>query len=175
MRIGHVVRDPRAVTFSWKRSRVFTDRDTVEHLPRFGATFSTTSWLARNAVVELVRRRRPGIVVNYDDLARDPADVLRDLAALVGEDPGSLRFLSADSATLAPTHSVGGNPVRMISGAVAIEPDEEWRSEISGRDRFVTTALALPLLRRYGFPIRSGPHSITPIAPTTRRSGAPAA
>lgn len=63
----------------------------------------------------------------------------------------------------------------MLSGAVAIEPDEEWSAAISGRDRLMTTALALPLLRRYGFPIRSGPHSITPIWPTTRRSGAPAA
>ena len=73
-----------------------------------------------------------------------------------------------------PTHSVGGNPVRMISGSVTIEPDEEWRAEISRRDRFVTTALALPLLGRYGFPIRSGRHAITPARPTTasiRRPG----
>jgi hypothetical protein len=175
VRIGHVVRDPRAVVFSWKRSRTFTDRDALEHLPRFGAAFSTTSWLARNLVVEMVLRRHPGIVVDYDVLARDPASVLKRLAALVDEDPGSLEFLTPAAAKLVPTHSVGGNPVRMISGSVTIEADEQWRSEMSIRDRLVTTTLAMPLLRRYGFPVRSGRHAPTPITPMNRPSGAPSA
>lgn len=173
LRIGHVVRDPRAVVFSWKRARVFTDRDTGEHLPRFGATFSTTSWLARNVVVEVLRRRRPSITVSYDVLARDPARVLRDLAGLMDEPAGDLRFLTSEAATLVPTHSVGGNPVRMISGAVVIEPDEEWRHGISARDRWVSTAIALPLLHRYGFPLRASdqaPETASPTAAQPRAS-----
>jgi hypothetical protein len=165
LRIGHVVRDPRAVVFSWKRARVFTDRDTGEHLPRFGAAFSTTSWLARNVIVEILRRRRPSITVSYDLLARDPASVLRELADLMDEPAGDLRFLTSEAATLVPTHSVGGNPVRMISGAVVIQPDEEWRQEIAPRDRWVSTALALPLLHRYGFPVRAADHA--PETPAT--------
>lgn len=155
VRIGHVVRDPRAVTYSWRRKKVFTDRDKTEHLPRFGATYSTVSWDARNIVVEILRRRRPSRTVPYDQLARDPASVLRELAALVDEPAGDLEFLTSRSATIVPTHSVGGNPVRMVSGAVTITPDEEWRNAISARDRSVTTLLALPLLHRYGFPVRS--------------------
>jgi hypothetical protein len=42
----------------------------------------------------------------------------------------------------------------MISGAVDIKPDEEWRHAISGRDRTVATLISLPLLHRYGFPVR---------------------
>jgi hypothetical protein len=169
LRIGHVVRDPRAVVFSWKRARVFTDRDTGEHLPRFGAAFSTTSWLARNVIVEMLRRRRPSITVSYDELARDPGKVLRELADLMGEPAGDLRFLTSDAATLVPTHSVGGNPVRMISGAVVIEPDEEWRHGISARDRWVSTALALPLLHRYGFPLRALGEAPEATLPTAAR------
>ena len=108
VRIGHVVRDPRAVVFSWKRARVFTDRDTGEQLPRFGAAFSTVSWVVRNLVVERVRRRRPAVTVGYDQLARDPASVLRELAEFVEEPAGDLPFLASDTATLSPTHSVGG-------------------------------------------------------------------
>ena len=67
-----------------------------------------------------------------------------------------MEFLTSETATIAPTHSVGGNPVRMTSGAITIEPDEEWRSGIAARDRFVATAIALPLLHRYGLPVRSG-------------------
>jgi hypothetical protein len=155
VRIGHVVRDPRAVTYSWKRKKVFTDRDRSEHLPRFGPAFSTVSWVGRNLVVEVLRRRRPSTIVSYDLLAREPAAVLRNLAELVDEPPGDLAFLTSEAATLVPTHSVGGNPVRMVSGAVSIEPDEEWRHAISARDRSITTVLALPLLHHYGFPLRS--------------------
>ena len=171
MMSGMMVQISSTVVFSWKRARVFTDRDTGEHLPRFGAAFSTTSWLARNVIVEMLRRRRPSITVSYDELARDPAKVLRELADLMAEPAGDLRFLTSDAATLVPTHSVGGNPVRMISGAVVIEPDEEWRHGISARDRWVSTALALPLLHRYGFPLRAldeAPEAALPTAAQPR-------
>jgi len=65
-----------------------------------------------------------------------------------------MEFLRSSTATLASTHSVGGNPVRMTSGAITIAPDDEWRHDISRRDRIVTTMLALPMLRRYGLPVR---------------------
>lgn len=153
VRLGHIVRDPRAVVYSWKRKKAWTDRDTGEHMPMFGATFTTVSWLARNLVVEILCRRHESTIVQYDDLARDPAGVIRQLAALIGEPAGDLAFLTSDTATVEPTHSVGGNPDRMSSGAVVIKPDEEWRNRISKRDRVVTTLLALPLLRRYDFPV----------------------
>jgi hypothetical protein len=156
VRIAQVVRDPRAVIYSWRRSRRMPDRDNEEYMPRFGATYTTTSWLVRNLVVETLRRRYPRgatTTVHYDELATDPARVLRHLAALTGADAGDLAFLEQGGATLAPTHSVGGNPVRMTSGAVAITPDEEWKEKLSRRDRVVGTVLAAPLLRRYGFPL----------------------
>jgi SAM-dependent methyltransferase len=153
--VAQVVRDPRAVVYSWQRSRVFSDRDEVEYLPRFSATFTTTSWLARNVLVEVIGRRQPIEVVSYDDMARDPAAVLRRLADFVGEPAGEMEFLTSATATLAPTHSVGGNPMRMTSGAIEIKPDDEWRTELAPRKRIVTTAIALPLLRRYGLPVRN--------------------
>jgi hypothetical protein len=159
VRLGHVVRDPRAVVYSWKRKKAWTDRDTGEHMPRFGATFTTVSWLARNLVVEILCRRHPSTIVQYDDLARDPGSAIRRLADLIGEPAGDLEFLTSDTATVVPTHSVGGNPDRMSSGAVVIKSDDEWRHALSGRDRTVATALAFPLLRRYGFPVRVEPGS----------------
>ncbi len=156
VRVAQVVRDPRGVVYSWRRSRRMTDRDAEEYMPRFSALFTTTSWLARNLVVEILRRRHREVpVVHYDDLARDPASVLRGLAALVDEPAGDLAFLTSESAVLAPTHTVGGNPVRMTSGAVTITPDDEWRARMPRRDRIVATTVAVPLLRRYGLPVRS--------------------
>jgi SAM-dependent methyltransferase len=45
--------------------------------------------------------------------------------------------------------------MRMTSGAIKIEPDDEWRTRIAPRDRLVATTIALPLLRHYGLPVRS--------------------
>ncbi len=124
-------------------------------MPRFRSPFTIASWLTRNLMVEVIGRRQAVEVVRYDDMARDPAAVLRQIAEFVGEPAGDLEFLTSDAATLAPTHSVGGNPVRMSSGAIKIEPDEEWRTHIARRDRMVS-AIALPLLHHYGLPVRSG-------------------
>lgn len=162
--VAQVVRDPRAVVYSWQRSRVFSDRDELEYLPRFSASFTTTSWLARNFLVEVIGRRQPIELVSYDDMARDPAAVLRRLAEFVGEPSGDMEFLTSATATLAPTHSVGGNPMRMTSGEISIKPDDEWRTDLAPRKRIVTTAIALPLLRRYGLPIRNNVGNATSAA-----------
>lgn len=166
VRVAQVIRDPRAVVYSWKRSKATTDRDDIEYMPKFSAAFSTTSWLARNLVVEVIGRRRAVEVVQYDEMARDPAEVLRKLAAFVDEPAGDLKFLTSDAATISPTHSVGGNPVRMTSGAITIKPDEEWRGDISPRDRAVGTAISLPLLHRYGLPVRSATDTTRPTLTT---------
>ena len=167
--VTQLVRDPRAVVYSWKRVKRTSDYSDDEYMPRFSASYTTASWLARNLVTEGVGRRRPVEVVHYDDLARDPAAVLRRLAEVVGEPAGDLAFLTSETATIAPTHSVGGNPMRMTSGAIRIAPDDEWRERIAPRDRFVATAIALPLLHRYGLPLRSGaPAADTSSGPVPR-------
>jgi len=166
--LAHVVRDPRAVVYSWQRTRAYSDRDDVEYMPKFSASFTTVSWLGRNLLVEVIGRRRPVELVRYDDMARDPAAVLRRLAGFVGEPAGDLEFLTSDAATLAPTHSVGGNPVRMSSGAIKIAPDDEWRSQLAPRKRFVSTAIALPLLHRYGLAVRSGGAAASTAAQASR-------
>jgi len=155
VKVTQLVRDPRAVVYSWKRLKRTADYSDDEYMPRFSASYTTASWLARNVVTEAVRRRGPVEVVQYDDMAREPAAVLRHLAAFVGEPAGDLEFLTSDRAVLAPTHTSGGNPNRMQSGAIKIAPDDEWRHGIAARDRAVATAIALPLLHRYGLPIRS--------------------
>jgi SAM-dependent methyltransferase len=54
--------------------------------------------------------------------------------------------------------------MRMTSGAIEIKPDDEWVTALAPRKRLVTTAIALPLLRRYGLPIRN-PEPATPAVP----------
>ena len=76
VRVAQVVRDPRAVVYSWKRSKITTDRDTGEYMPKFSASYSTTSWLGAqprrggdpstgSGRGRPVRRDRHGIPLQY--------------------------------------------------------------------------------------------------------------
>jgi hypothetical protein len=54
-------------------------------------------------------------------------------------------------------HTIAGNPSRFVTGVVHLEDKREWRHAQTRMDRWVTTAVALPFLRRYGYPIHVGP------------------
>ena len=55
--------------------------------------------------------------------------------------------------TDAERHTVSGNPGRFRTGEVALRPDDRWRQEQRIGPRLTVTALALPLLHRYGYPV----------------------
>jgi hypothetical protein len=70
-------------------------------------------------------------------------------AGLDGEPP-----VAADgTAWLGVNHTVTGNPDRLKRGAVTIRPDARWATALSERQLAVVTGLALPLLKRYGYPL----------------------
>ena len=50
-----------------------------------------------------------------------------------------------------PNHTVSGNPIRFQNGAMRIQLDEEWKSNIGWLDRQVVNLLTWPFLLRYGY------------------------
>lgn len=152
--VVHLVRDPRAVTYSWRRRKVWTDRPD-EEMPRFGAAYSALSWLVRQGSTEIVRRRTPATrfaLVRYEDFTSDPRRWLGRILELVGEEGTSSPLRGRATADLAENHAMAGNPDRVGRRSVEIREDVEWRREIRRRDVVVTTVLTAPLLRRYGYP-----------------------
>jgi len=153
-----LVRDPRAVTYSYRRLKVWPDRDPPEPMPRFGPTYSATSWIARNVATNLIRSRLPrgrSTVVRYEQFVASPAPTLRAIARLVGEEPSELPVIGQNRLRLTPRHTVGGNPDRFNTGSVQLREDDEWRRAGSGYDRAITTLLTAPLLPTYGYPVRT--------------------
>ena len=93
--------------------------------------------------------------VRYEDLVADPAPVLRRIAGFAGAAPDiPLPFAADGLLSLAPTHSVAGNPVRHRTGAVPVAADDEWRAALPRRSRWLVTALTAPLLGRLGYRLR---------------------
>ena len=148
VRVVHLVRDPRAVAYSWQRPKPWTQsaEATPPTMRTRSPAASAREWLTNNGLAGLVRRRAAASTrVRYEDLADDPDGVIASIVRELG--------LPNAAATGAPMteHGFLGNPARMGSGPGAVVRDDAWLRELSPRDRLVTTALTGPLLVRYGY------------------------
>jgi hypothetical protein len=148
-----LVRDPRAIAWSWRRSSGAND-ELTPFSPR-SVPATTLEWLGNNLAMEMVARRLrvPYLRVRYEELVEQPAGVLSAIAALAGVEAHVP--LRGSTATLAPNHTVAGNPSRFRTGEIELRRDDEWRTRLTPRDRVVTTSIALPLLSHYGYSLNA--------------------
>jgi hypothetical protein len=150
----HMVRDPRAVAFSWKRPKAQKDASGRTFMRSHNPASSSISWVGWNLAAEAVKDAAGddrSMTLRYEEFVADPARAVSEIASLVGERPRALPFSDRRTVRLSGNHTVSGNPSRFDSGPVKIRPDNEWVNAQSGVDRFLATALALPLLRRYEY------------------------
>ena len=158
VRMLHLVRDSRAVAYSWRRVRRRPEiywRD--QNMARFPITRTALAWDLTNAAAEAMGSGgRWYSLIRYEDLVRNPAHELGRVASELGLGPVDLSFLRQPTIELTPSHTVAGNPMRFDVGPVTLRPDVEWTDAMSAVDRAIVTTLSWPLLRRYGYGDRSG-------------------
>ncbi len=151
LHVLHLVRDPRAVEYSksrllskghWKFAKASTLQNTVQ-------------WIALNLLLESmastasVSYRR----LRYEDLVVDPGGVIANVTEWA---TGCREHLSVDSeggVFLSENHTLGGSDVRLQSGRVLLGPRDHWLNVLPSEKRRLVTALSLPLLYRYGYPV----------------------
>jgi hypothetical protein len=146
VRVLHVVRDPRATAFSYQRSK--------KYISPMSPAMSTANWVGFNVASELVGAAANGryLRVRHEDLARRPREVVADVMRFAGLD-GDPPVDAAGIVRLGVNHSVTGNPDRLSQGIVTIRPDERWRNDLARWHTTIATGIALPLLRRYLYPL----------------------
>jgi Sulfotransferase family len=157
LRILHVVRDARAVAYSW--SKTVGRPEAVEgsaegaYMARWSGRKTALHWNAQNLGFDVLARRGvPTLRVRYEDFMRSPAGTLREIAGFTGLDEAvSLPFDGDMAVRLTSNHQVAGNPMRFRSGRVELRADEAWKAELAAGQRRVVTGLTLPLLARYGY------------------------
>jgi hypothetical protein len=160
----HLVRDPRAVAYSWSRRKQQLDKGRPAEMKPHGPAASTLSWIGWNVAAEALRRRHPrekSLVLRYEDFVARPRPSLEAIAALVGERPEPLPIEGERDALLAPNHTVSGNPSRFSIGRIQLREDREWMTRQPVRDRLLVTGLAAPMLRRYGYELWPRARSVT--------------
>jgi hypothetical protein len=152
----HVVRDPRAVAFSWRRPKPIRVASGSTTMATQGTRTSVGFWTENAIGAELLRRQVPAdrwLFLRYEDFVASPRariDEVLDLVSITADRP----FTSDDTVLLGTNHTLAGNPNRFRTGEVRIKADDEWRSGMSRRDQRVIAAATLPFLLRFGYPLR---------------------
>ena len=156
----HLVRDPRAVSYSWQRHKASPGGYTAE-MPRRTPTTSTWHWALSSLFGEALRRRVEDryLCVRYEDFVRHPETTLRTIGDFVGRREASLPVKNENTVELGTNHTAGGNPDRLNTGTVQLRSDDEWIEKQLPLHRLTVTSMALPLLRRYGYPIQVKRHA----------------
>jgi hypothetical protein len=156
LRVVHVVRDPRAVAYSWSKTVVRPEAvaGSAEgtHMARWSPGKTALYWNVQNLGFGLLARRGvPTMRVRYEDFMRSPAATLREVAAFAGLGETVPLPLSGESAELGPNHQVAGNPLRFRTGRIELRADDAWKSELGALRRYLVAGMTLPLLARYGY------------------------
>jgi hypothetical protein len=158
VRVIHLVRDSRAVAYSWARRVARPDAGAKSYMRQLRPTSSAAQWASLNTVMHLVERTgTPMLRVRYEDVVAAPVPALRAIAsfAALDGDERALEFLGRDRtgfwAEIGPAHTFSGHRMRFSSGRVPIRSDERWRTAMPAAQRHLVTAATLPLLARYGY------------------------
>jgi hypothetical protein len=157
--IAHLVRDSRAVAFSWGREveqPEYANHPTLRGKPlvRYSSPTAALHWLVQNGGFHALKAR--GIsteVIQYEHLVKRPeAEIRRLLTSLrLGDQLEGEPALDAAQYEAKPFHTIGGSRIRFKRGVIEIREDDEWRTAMGRKDRLVVTAITLPLLLAYRY------------------------
>jgi hypothetical protein len=160
LRLIHLVRDSRAVAFSWQRRKIrpeITDR--VQYMDQFPPRVAASNWTIANiAVGHLQKKLDHSAFLRYEDFVKDPEILTRLLADL-----GLLESSKIDDPTPEREilwHTVSGNPMRFRKGNIDIVADQQWRGKIDANTFNIVTGMTLPLLLRYKYALKPRPSSL---------------
>lgn len=152
----HLVRDPRAVAYSWQRKKAIPDN--LTYFRQRSAIQSSLFWLTWNDGVERLWRKEKDkyMRIRYEDFVSKPTEAVEKITRFLELDtnvpflqPGNKEYVKKING-----HSLSGNPVRFQRGDVKLKEDNEWMSLIKPKDRILVTLITWPLLKRYGYRTR---------------------
>jgi hypothetical protein len=141
VRVVHLVRDPRAVAFSWLRHK--DNPGSGRPMDRWPAWRTAVEWDVINAGVAGLRRLgMPYLRVGYDELITAPRATVERILEFGGAPDAPVAVDGTGTVMLHPSHTAAGNPNRFRSGPTTIAGDSEWRTRMRARDRAVVSLLS---------------------------------
>ncbi|MFD0772825.1 sulfotransferase [Streptomonospora algeriensis] len=154
LHLVHVLRDPRAVAHAWGKRMPRPDAAATspeQEMARYSPGRAAVQWAVQNEVLaRLSRLGVPTLRVRYEDFVTDPAGEFGALAEFAGH-TGELPVDAEGTARLSPTHTVSGNPMRFVSGAVRVRDDVAWRGGLRPPGRLAVSVLTCASRPGFGY------------------------
>ncbi len=157
--IVQIVRDPRAVAYSWLKHRsrpiAHGHAQGVQQPP----PISALTWDIQNMATELLARfvgRDKSMRLSYEDFTQTPVSILQALSKQVGLSAcfdTEMINAQSNSLYLNKHHTLAGNSSRFKTGYIQLRTDLDWQAKLSIHSRWIVTILSWPLLLRYGYGI----------------------
>jgi hypothetical protein len=153
VRVIHLVRDSRAVAYSW--TKYVQKGGSGGSMDRYSPAIVGLRYTFSNLVLEAARwLGLPMLRQRYEDFVAEPAAATERLLRFGGMSDPTLTHVDGRMLRAAPHHSVGGNPMRFALGTIEIRLDRQWQDALPTRDRRIVSAMTSPMLLLYRYPIR---------------------
>jgi hypothetical protein len=153
--VVHLVRDPRAVAHSWT-VRLSNPALPGGYLERARPAVTAGRWLAWNTAIESVTKPTFDprfLTLRYEDLCTDPPASVAAVYEMIGR-PDIAPAVGEDGTVgLSRGHAIAGDPRLAGRGPIRVRASARWEAEMGSGAKAAVTAIALPKLRRYGYPV----------------------
>ncbi len=151
--VAHVVRDPRATTYSLtSRPKTRADDPRGSSMLQLSPDAAVHLWLRSNLEAERIGAlARVYVMLRYEDFVCDPWACAEELAAAADE-----RFEAGpgrdEARSILTSHSLSGNPDRLRRDSRAgIVEDREWERAIDPELRAFVESRTQEMMQRYGY------------------------
>ncbi len=154
LHVVHLVRDSRAVAYSWQRKRVNPQvTRSTKYMPIYSPTYAAFDWLYRNLFVEWGKPLYHSYhFIRYEDFIQEPKAILRKFATELGSLTIDWSFIKTTAMAFSQViHTASGNPMRFQKGETVLRLDDAWQQEMTSRSKRIVTMLTWLSLRRYGY------------------------
>jgi len=135
----HLIRDPRAVVYSWSRNRLYEPNtiNKIIYMDKHNLVKVTMFWNIVNMMSEqFCNKVSRYITMKYESFIQKPEESIRLILNLLYEQRTHIPFLDGNVVSLKPNHCTSGNPSRFKTGTVKLKNDNEWQKKISMAKKF---------------------------------------
>jgi hypothetical protein len=152
----HLVRDSRAVAYSWQRQRRRPEIYwKLENMPIYNPIKSSLEWVVFNSIIAMLQifHKKRYMYIRYEDLLNNPLETLDKILRWVGIPKKEKEFVDGEVLDLDANHTVSGNPIRFNHGKIRLSVDNEWIWNMNKAAKLQVTGLTWPLLLHFGYKI----------------------
>lgn len=154
LNIIHLVRDSRAVTYSWQKTKqmdylLTESRDMI----KYGTAHSSARWVGLNLLSYTLKNQASTFTqLRYEDFVKDPSGILNTtIKDVFGEEFLNQSNIKSNS-SIQVMHGILGNPTpRKQPSVISIKPDMAWKDKLSIYKKILIFMLTWPLLLKYGY------------------------